>query len=328
MRRLFACLLAAGLLARAGDRPAAAADDAGDVERRAQVVATLGAGPTMRSITVGELEDRVAAMPPFQRATFGDTPSAVRRKFLSDVLVPEVLLAMGGADAKLDQQLPTSYGVERARSQATVRALRDRIGPAAAIPMQDVQKYYDDNRARYDTPERYQLWRILCKTREEAVAVVAAAKKEPTPKEFGELAREHSIDKATFLRAGNLGFVSADGASNEPGLRVDPSIVHAAQAVHDGDIVPSPVPEGDGFAVVWRRGTIAANKRTVEDAAAQIRDALWKARVEKGTHDLLDGLRSAKLRDVHEELLDTLEVPSGDAGVIGVHRPAAPAVSH
>jgi peptidyl-prolyl cis-trans isomerase C len=250
----------------------------------------------------------------------------VRRKFLSDVLVPEVLLAMGGAADKLDQQLPTSYSAERARSQATIRALRDRIGPAAAIPMQDVQKYYDDNRARYDTPERYQLWRILCKTREEAVEVIADARKEPTPKEFGDLARDHSIDKATFLRAGNLGFVSADGASNEPGLRVDPAIVRAAQGVRDGDIVPTPVPEGEGFAVVWRRGTIHANKRSVDDAAAQIRDALWKARVEKETHDLIGQLRSAKLRDVHEELLDTLEVPPGDAGVLGVHKAAAPAV--
>jgi peptidyl-prolyl cis-trans isomerase C len=268
-----ACLLVAGLLARASGR--AAADDAGDAARRAQVVATLGG----RTITVGELEGRIAAMPPFQRATLGDTPDAVRRKYLSEVLVPEVLLSIAAAEAKLDQQLPSSYGVERALSQATIRSLRDRIGSAAAIPIEDVQKYYDDNRSRYDTPERYQLWRILCKTREEAAEVIAAAKKSPTPKEFGDLAREKSIDKATFLRAGNLGFVSADGASNEPGLRVDPSIVRAAQAVRDGDIVPSPVPEGDAFAVVWRRGTIPANKRTVDDAAAQIRDTLWRTRV-------------------------------------------------
>jgi len=314
MRRVLVAtaLVAAGLFARTDTR---AADDAA---RRAQVVVHVG--PT-RAITVGELEDRIAAMPPFQRATFGDTPDIVRRRFLMEVLLPETLFSLGGEGEKLDQKLPTSYAVERALSEATIRAIRDRVGPESAIPMADVQKYYDDNRARYDTPERYQLWRILCKTRDEAAEVIAEARKEPTPKEFGELARDHSIDKATDLRAGNLGFVTADGTSNEPGLRVDPSVVRAAQGVRDGDIVPTPVPEGDAFAVVWRRGTIAATKRSVDDAAAQIRDTLWKERVKSETDKLIASLRAAKVRDVNESLLDSIEISSGDGGV-AVRAPA------
>jgi peptidyl-prolyl cis-trans isomerase C len=318
MRRavVAAALVAAGLVARTDTR----ADDgaSADAARRAQVVVHLG--PT-RTITVGELEDRIAAVPPFQRATFGDTPDDVRRRFLTEVLLPETLLSLGAQGEKLDQKLPTSYAVERALSQATLRAIRSRIGPESAIPMADVQRYYDDHRARYDTPERYQLWRILCRTRDEAAEVIAAAKKEPTPKEFGELARDHSIDAATRLRAGNLGFVTADGTSNEPGLRVDPAVVRAAQGVRDGDIVPTPVPEGDGFAVVWRRGTIAATRRTVDDAAAQIRDTLWKERVKKETDELLASLRAARVRDVNEALLDSIDVPQGDGGV-GVRAPA------
>jgi peptidyl-prolyl cis-trans isomerase C len=317
MRRvLFAAVLIAGLLARADSR----ADDAA---RRSQVVVHVG--PT-RTITVGELEDRIAAMPPFQRATFGDTPDIVRRRFLMEVLLPEVLFAVGGEGQKLDKQLPTSFAVERALSQATLRAVRNRVGPESAVSMDDVQKYYDQNRDRYDTPERYQLWRILCKTRDEARTVIDDAKKDPTPKEFGELAREHSIDKATNLRAGNVGFVTADGKSSEPGLVIDPAVVHAAQAVRDGEIVPTPVPEGNGFAVVWRRGTIAATKRSVEDAAAQIRDAIWKTRVKEEKDKLLAAVRASKVRDVNESLLDSIEVSSGDGGVL--RKPAASASAH
>ncbi|NVL83695.1 hypothetical protein HWN75_26335, partial [Escherichia coli] len=83
---------------------------------------------------------------------------------------------------------------------------------AAAVPMEDVRRYYDENRSRFDSPERINLWRILCKTREEAATVLESAKREPTIAKYNDLARDHSIDKATNLRGGNLGFVGPDGA--------------------------------------------------------------------------------------------------------------------
>ena len=322
-RAVFAAVLTAGALSARGDTRA---DDAGDPARRTQVVATMGTG---RTITVGELEDRIGALPPFQRATFGGDAAVVRRAFLDQVILPETLESLGADGEKLGEQQPTAYALERVRSQSVVRAIRARLGPASSIPVEDVEKYYDDNRARYDTPERYQIWRILCKTKEEAQTVLDAAKKEPTPKEFGELAREHSVDKASNLRAGNLGFISPDGTSNEPGLRVEVSIVHAAQGVRDGQLVPAPVPEGENYAVVWRKGTLAATKRTVDQVAAQIRDTLWKTRVKEGTDRLTTALRAAKVRDLDESLLATLgPTPSGDAGGASPHASAgAPAAS-
>jgi peptidyl-prolyl cis-trans isomerase C len=306
---LFAAVLTAGMLMVEGE---IRADPAADAVRRARVVATLG---TTRTITVGELEDRIGALPPFQRASFGADAAAVRRAFLAQVLLPEALESLGGEGQKLDRQPQTSFELERARSQAAVRAVRARVGPASAIPMVDVDKYYDDNRARYDTSERYQIWRILCKTKEEAQTVLDAVKRDPTPKTFGDLARQRSIDKASNLREGNLGFVSLDGTSNEPGFRVDTSIVRAAQGVRDGQLVAAPVPEGDGFSVVWRKGTVAATKRTVDQVAAQIRDMLWKTRVKDETDKLVASLRAAKLHDLNVSLLANLGTAlSSDAG--------------
>jgi peptidyl-prolyl cis-trans isomerase C len=300
--------------------------DAAALARRSLVVARIGTAPVAREITVGELEDRIADLPPFQRATFGDTPDLVRRAFLMQVLVPEALFTLGGEAEKLAEQPQTAHDIDRALSNATLRVLRDKIGPASAIPMQDVQKYYDENRARYDAPERYQVWRILCRTREEAGLVLEQAKKDSTPKTFGDLAREHSLDKATNLRQGNLGFLTADGASNEPGLRVDPAVVAAARSVSDGELVPAPVPEGESFSVVWRRGTIAANHRTVDEAAAQIRDVLWRARLKKETDLLLEQLRAGKLRDFDPGLLDTIDLPTdADAGGMALRRRGAAA---
>jgi peptidyl-prolyl cis-trans isomerase C len=199
--------------------------------------------------------------------------------------------------------------------------VRDQVGPASAISIDDVKKFYDDNRARFDAPDRLNLWRILCKSRDEAQTVLDAAKKDPTPKAFEALARDHSIDKASYLRGGNLGFIAPDGSSNEAGLRVDPAIPKAAASVKDGELVAQPIAEGENFAVIWRRGTIAASKRSLEDAAPQIRDTLWKERVEAAQTKLLEDLRAKNVRDVNEDLLRGLDVAFDDKSLGPRRRP-------
>jgi len=313
-RALFATFLCAAVALTTSTR----ADDAGrpvenpalDAVRRAKPLAQIGD----HTITVGELEDRIATMPPFQRATFGVDPDAVRRAFLLQVLIPENLFSQGALEQKLEQTMPTAFEVERTISGAVLRSIRQKLGPESAIPMGDVQAYYDAHKDRYDTGERYQLWRILCKTEDEAKTVIAAALKDLDTKAFGDLAREHSLDKGSNMRAGNLGFLTADGKSSEPGLSLDPDVIKAAQGVKDGQLVPVPIKEGDAYAVVWRRGTIPATKRSVDDVAAQIRDTIWKQRVKEETDKLIASLRAAKLRDFDTAPLALLPVTLGDAG--------------
>ncbi len=317
--RGFALIVIASLFATSGSPRAADPTNGTPDEqaRRAKIVAHVG----KRTVTVGDLEERLAIVPRFQLATFGDSPDAIRRKFLSDIVIQDLLLAAGAEDKKLDAQLPTSHQLERVLSSATLRAVRIQVGPASAISMDDVKRYYEENKGRYDAPERYGIWRILCKTREEALEVLVAAKKEPTPKNYESLARDHSLDKATYLRGGNLGFIAPDGTSNEAGLKVDPAIPKAAASVKDGEFVSQPVAEGENFAVVWRRGTIGASKRSVDDAAGQIRDTLWKQRVEAAQKKLNDELRAKGVRDVNPDLLRGIDISTSDGNIIPRKRP-------
>lgn len=293
----------------------------GDPEaaRRAHVAVTVGS----RKVTVGELEDRLAEIPPYQITTFGATREEIVHAYVEQVLVRDLVLA-GGAELRgLDKQLPTSQLLSRALSSATLRKTRTATYPSsAAVPMEDVRRYYDENRSRFDSPERINLWRILCKTRDEATTVLETAKREPTIAKYNDLARDHSIDKATNLRGGNLGFVGPDGASNEAGVKVDPALVKAAQSVKDGELVPQAVAEGSAFAVVWRRGTVPANKRTVEESAAQIRAALFRERTESGEKKLIDDLRAKNVKEVNAGLLGIIELRPFDAG-LGTPRSAA-----
>lgn len=300
------------MLATAAIAPAHAQTDAGaDAERRAKVAVRVGD----TAVTVGELEDRLAAIPPFQLRTFGDSHDAIVRKYIDDVIVRDLLLGAGAEQRGLAKELPWEHQLQRARSSATLRALRKDTPPPNAIPMEDVKKFYEENRSRFDSPERVNLWRILCKTREEAETVLAAAKREPTIAKYNDLAREHSIDKATNFRGGNLGFLAADGTSNEAGLKVDPALVQAASAVKDGEFVPQPVPEAGGFAVVWRRATVPANKRTLEESAAQIRTTIYRERTEGAEKQLMTDLRARNVKEVNYDLLKIIELGATDAGL-------------
>lgn len=299
-----------------GATPSSAPPPPADEGRNA-VVARIGP----RTITAGDLEDRLASMPDFQRASYGATPAEVRRRYLDEVLVPELLLAEGAKTRHLDGEVKAAETLRRTLANATMRAVRERITPAAQISMEDVGRYYAENRSRFDTPARYVLWRILCRTREEAQTVLDAARKDGTPATFQQLARDHSLDKATFLRGGNLGFVAESGESTEAGLKVDPALVRAVMPLRDGDFAPHPVEEGPSFAVVWRRGSLPATRRAVEDAAAGIRDTLFKQRLEVATKKATDDLRSAHLKDLNEALLAIIDVLPVDGAIVPRKRP-------
>ena len=303
----------------------ARAEDGGapnpDAARRARVVLTVGT----RTVTVGELEDQIAAIPVYQLSQFGNTKEAVARAYLDQVVTRDLVLAAGAEHRGIDKQLPTRQVIDRALSGITLRRNRIAYASAAAIPMDDVRRYYDENRSRFDSPERINVWRILCKTKDEALSVIEAAQRDSSITKYNDLAREHSIDKATNLRGGNLGFLGPDGQSNEAGLKVDPALVKAAQAVKDGELVPQPVAEGANFAVVWRRGTVPANRRSVEESSAQIRSALFRERTESAEKKLIDDLRKANVKEVNEGLLGVIELRPFDAGVNLARSPGSPA---
>lgn len=307
--------------------PGAFAQDA-DAARRAAVVVHVGP----KVITVGELEDRMAQVPPFQLRSFGATPDDIRKKFLADVMIPELLLAQGAEARHLDQKIPTRFDLDRVRAQATMRAIRAQTGSAAAVSEADAKAYYDANVSSYDSPERINLWRIVCATKEEAQTVLADAKKDSSLVHWNQLAREHSQDKSTAMRGGNLGFVGPDGVSSEAGFRADPALVKAAQGVRDGELVPEPVAEGTGFSVVWRRGTVGASHRAFADVKEQIQSLVYRQRVDAASKSLLETLRKRDLSENNADLLDGIDVTLPDAIVVprkraGQVAPSATAVT-
>ena len=91
--------------------------------------------------------------------------------------------------------------------------------------------------------------------------------------------------------------------------RIDTLLEQLRSNVKDGDLAPDPVAEGTGWAVVWRRTTVAATKRSLEDAAPQIRTTIYRERTEANEKRLIEELKKAKVKDYDPEPLKIIELP-------------------
>ncbi len=263
-----------------------------------------------RTITVREVERRIAQVPPFQLRSFGRTPEEIRRRFVEEVLVREQLLSQGALAEGLDARPEVEERVRAILRSAVLGRLRVDTATSSPVTDDEVRAYYEANQDKFRSPPRIALWRILVGTRKEAEEILASLGKDLTPKRWNEIARERSLDKATSLRGGNLGFVAPDGSTAEPGLKVDPRLVEAASRVKDAEVVGEPVPEGDRFAVVWRRQSMKAVNRTLEQEAPSIRQVLAHNKAEARVKDLLARLRKEHLAEHNPDYVDLIDISS------------------
>lgn len=267
------------------------------------------AGHTLKASDVAR---RLAAVPKYRLASFGGTPAEVRRRFVDTVLVPELLYAAESDRLKLEARPDVASRLRDARGRALINQVR-KDGAANGVAEDEIKAYFAEHRSDFDQPERLRLSRIL--TGDEALArkILAEARGVGGPERWTKLAREHSVDEATKMRGGSLGFVFPDGRTEFPQLRVDAALYAAAAKVKDGEMVAEPVKEGDRFAVVWRRGTLPKVDRTIDDERNRIRDVLLHRKADEAVRSLLEGLRKQYLATESPELLESPlpgEVPS------------------
>jgi len=286
------------------------------------VVARVGSS----DITVRSVEQRMREMPDFQLATFGESPDQARHAFLEQVMIKDALMAEGAKAKKLEDAAPVHERIDEALRKARLVQLKSEI----QVTNEDVAAFYTDNIARFASPARVALFRILTATREQAAAVLAEAKAYGGLQHWNDLARDRSIDKATSLRGGNLGFLAADGSSSEVSVKTDPALFAAANRVRDGELVPEPVEEGKAYAVIWRRGSTPAIRRTIEDEGAAIRQVLVRKKLEDATRAVLKNLRDERKVEEFPQLIEMIEVDSvGEVGPkkrpgVAQRKPAAP----
>jgi peptidyl-prolyl cis-trans isomerase C len=252
-------------------------------------------------IGLEEFGRQLGLLAPFQRAALGTTWPEQRRRFLDQVLIPRALLETQAARQKREWGNPA----DAALSQALLMDLRAEV---ARSPISDaaIASFYAANRRYYEAPNAILIWRILLAEEHEARELIHLLDA-PTAAEFRRLARDRSLDHATHMRGGSLGYVAADGQSHMPEVRVSPSLFAAASRVKDGELVQEPVREGQRFAVVWRRSSRPGRVRALDEVAGDIRMLLEDAQFASESQRLVADLRAASLRDYQPAGLAELE---------------------
>ena len=202
------------------------------------IVVTVG-DSTLRA---SELRARWRQIPKFQRDSFGESTAEQYDHFIQQRVIPDLLLSEGAksqvseASARLKNQW--DYTLVETLSHAQTDELQEQIAPG------QVKKYYDAHRSFFHRPAQIQIWRILTGSSDRAESILKQVQGTGGPQRWSALAREHSLDKATHMRKGNLGFIDSTGQSHMPQVRVNPALYSAASQVQDGELVPTPVAVG------------------------------------------------------------------------------------
>jgi peptidyl-prolyl cis-trans isomerase C len=243
------------------------------------------------------------ALPTFQRSSFGNTLVGQSKRYLTQVVVPSLLLAEH-ARTTLEPTSPRIKAKENALLRVIVLAhLKQEVVERSPITDADIHEYYNAHAELFVTKERIRLQRLLVATEGEAKTLIEKAKSFSTIDEWRNLVREKSLDKATSERGGELGFVAEDGSTEIPELEVDRVLYTAAKTAKDGDIIATPVAEGQRYAVLYRRGSKPAKQTDIKTEAERIRQFLLEARVEQRLAETLSNLRKTGLREHRPELL-------------------------
>ena len=299
-----------------------------DEARRAAVVARVNG----TAVTVGEFEDLLNEAPAPVRATYTDPG---RRRETLENLVQTMLLADEARRRGLDREPQVSAAVRRILGQRVEQTeVLEAITPEG-IPDAEVAAYYAAHTVDYQQPEYRRATVIIANDHDGAVHALADLHRaRGDMRRVRELVRQYSADDETRGHEGDTFYFQRNGAPSAdarpvhtadggtamvPGIQgVDPHLADAIFALpREMDAPSEPVPVAGGrFGVAVLTGIRPAMNRTADDpgVVASIRGFIVRERRQQRESQLLEGLRARLHPEIHEELLNQIQLPAADLG--------------
>ncbi|GAC1393748.1 MAG: hypothetical protein NVSMB47_01580 [Polyangiales bacterium] len=264
-----------------------------------------------RAIHASAIRRALAGVPAFELAALGTTKLDILRRYVEEAIVHEELLADAARRHGALDDAHVRAQLRKALAGALVRKELAALGGREGVPRSEVDAYYQQHLAEYQTPERVRIAHLVVATKAEADALLAKVLADPTRESWSKLVAESSLDPNTKRTAGDLGFVSADGRSTEPKVIVPKPLADAAFALQDGEFAKAAVQTPAGWHVVWRRGHVPALVRSVEQEEPTIREVLFEHKQQATYKALVERLRGATPVQIDEELIPIPQLEVG-----------------
>lgn len=248
-----------------------------------------GQGDVLRRRVLDELVDRTLLLQEARARSIVVGQDQVERAFL------RVRAEYPGThfdDLLAQERLSQTELKSRLKEQLTVEHLFEQeVFPQVQVVGADVERYYADHAPEFQEPERVRVSQIVVATRDEALQIRDKLRK--NPKTFAEVAKKSSI-APEGKNGGDLGFIGRGAGFPEV---FDACFGMPLNVI--SDVTPSPY-GFHLFKVVEKKG---AQKRTLEQAKAEIAQKLSRERRARAQEDYLKTLRQRAKIQIDDKVL-------------------------
>lgn len=198
-------------------------------------------------------------------------------------------------DLLAEERLSQSELKNRLKDQLTIERLFEQevFGRIQVVPA-EVERYYADHASEFQEPERVHVLQIVVPTRDEAVQIRDKLRR--NPQTFADVARKSSIGPEG-KNGGDLGYIGRGAGFPEV---FDACFAMPLNAI--SDVTPSPY----GFHIFRVVDRKAAQKRTLEQARAEITERLSREKRAAAQEAYLRTLRGRAKIQVDDKILATV----------------------
>ncbi|MBW8350695.1 peptidylprolyl isomerase [Bacillus sp. IITD106] len=159
-------------------------------------------------------------------------------------------------------------------------SIKKMLEPKIKITEDDMKKYFEEKKASFDEKEQVQASHILVEDEKKAEEV---EKKIKEGKDFAELAKEYSTDPGSAQKGGDLGYFGKGEMVKE--------FEDAAFSMKIGEI-SDPVKSEHGYHIIKVTGKKAAKDAKYEDHKDEIKEALFKEKLQSEYQPWLEGIKA------------------------------------
>jgi peptidyl-prolyl cis-trans isomerase C len=258
-------------------------------------------------ITVGEFTRRINRQSPFARMRF-NSPER-RREFLDDLIRFE-LLAKEAKARGYDKDPDVQRTMKNVMIQKLTQLEIEKKVKLADITEEEMRRYYEENKYRYNQPEKVRVSQIVIKDKRKAQRILREIKaKRQDSQFFREMVRQHSEDEITKRRGGDLYFFPRVEDRREGDMKIDPAIVKAAFSIKEiRDVYPKLIQTPKGYHIIRLEGRRREIKRSFEDVKRQIQHTLWQEKRQKTIDALVERLKKKAKVKIYEDRLSKVVV--------------------